>query len=454
MDLQSRLLTGNAKAPAGIPYRVRQKKEKTIMIRARLWPVALAALALVFAAGCAENETNPFDPSQDPDPPVVTGFAYSGGVATWTTNEPALCVLEYAPVGGDFRNYVYESTKEHSTAHSVTVLGMDDGGSYEFRLRSMDRAGNEAYDADVALPANAAGAAFGGPTMRLSMIDVGWGLSMAFESPGGAKVLIDSGADIHLDDVKTFLWDHGITYLDYAVATHYHADHIGGFMEDGGILDTFWVGDFIGPDTTYILDPLDLGLRNKLNARNIDIYTVKQGDDSTSRAILDWDDTPGFEVQVLSAGVGTQFAPSPEYIPADAEGNNDSVVFRFTFGDVSYVTMGDAEFFVERYIVDRYGRAGVRADLLQVAHHANDDGTSPFWLSNVDPRVGLISNAMIEAALEKEVVLMALRAADADYMVTDRIVPNTPRNVAPTYGDLIAVTDGETIEIVTEEHDW
>ncbi len=61
---------------------------------------------------------------------------------------------------------------------------------------------------------------------------------------------------------------------------------------------------------------------------------------------------------------------------------------------------------------------------------------------------------MIEAALEKEVVLMALRSADADYMVTDRIVPNTSRDAEPTYGNLIAVTDGETIEIVTEEHDW
>lgn len=421
---------------------------------ARLWLMAAVALALVLAAGCAENEANPFDPSQDPDPPVVTGFSYSGGVATWTTNEPALCVLEYAPVGGDFRNYVYESTKEHSTTHRVTVLGMDDGASYELRVRSMDRAGNEAYLTDVALPEDASGEAFGGATMRLSVIDVGWGLSMAFESPAGTQVLIDSGSDIHLDDVKTFLWDHDITYLDYAVATHYHADHIGGFMEDGGILDTFWVGDFIGPDTTYILDPMDLSLRNKINARNIDYHTVKQGDDSSNTAILDWDDTPGFNVQVLSAGIGTQFASSPEQIPATAEGNNDSVVFRFTFGGVSYITMGDGEFFVERYIMDRYGRAGVGADVLQVAHHANDDGTSSFWLDNVNPRVGLISNAMIEAALEKEVVLVALRSADADYIVTDRIIPNTPRDAEPTYGNLIAVTDGETIEIVTEEHDW
>jgi hypothetical protein len=277
---------------------------------------------------------------------------------------------------------------------------------------------------------------------------------MAFESPGGAHVLIDAGPERHLDSVEGFLLEHDITYLDYAAATHYHADHIGGYMEDGGIFDSFAVGAFIGPDTTYILDPMDTGLYNKLVSRNIPRYTVMQGDDSTNHQILAWDDTPGFFVQVLSAGVGTQFAPSPEYIPEDAEGNNDSVVFRFTYGDVSYITMGDGEFFVERYIVDYYGRHGVRADVLQVSHHANDDGTSPFWLDNVDPRVGLISNAMEEAALEKEIVLNAIRSADADYMVTDRIIPNTPRDVEPTYGHLIAVTDGETIEIVTEEHDW
>jgi beta-lactamase superfamily II metal-dependent hydrolase len=424
------------------------------MRRASLWPVALVALALVFAAGCAQNETNPFDPSQDPDPPVVTGFSYTGGVATWTTDEPALCVLEYAPVGGEFRNYVYESTKEHSESHAVTVLGMEDGVDYKFRVRSLDRAGNEDYRSDAQLPSAAPGVAFTRPTMRLNMIDVGWGLSMALETPGGAHVLIDAGPDHHLDDVEEFLLEHDITYLDYAVATHYHADHIGGFMEDGGIFDSFAVGAFIGPDTTYILDPMDTGLRNKLLQRNVPYYTVTQGDDSTNHEILAWDDTPDFLVQVLSAGVGNQFAESPEFIPEDAEGNNDSIVFRLTYGDVSYITMGDAEFFVERYIVDYYGGWGVRADVLQVSHHANDDGTSPFWLDNVDPRVCLISNAMAEAALEKEIVLGAIRSADADYMVTDRIIPNTPRDVEPTYGHLIAVTDGTTIEVITEEHDW
>jgi beta-lactamase superfamily II metal-dependent hydrolase len=424
------------------------------MRRARLWLMVVVALSLVLATGCAERETNPFDPSEDTAPPVVTDFSYSDGVATWTTNEPALCVLEYAPFGGDYRNYVYDPTKDPSKSHSVKILGMEEGETYELRIRSRDRAGNEGYATDVAMPQEEQGVSFDGPTMRLSVIDVGWGLSMALETPGGTKALIDAGADIHLNDVETFLLDHDITALDYAVATHYHADHIGGFTEDGGILDSFWVGDFIGPDTTYILTPMTTELRQKLDARNIDINYVKQGDDSSNKGILDWDDTPGFNVQVLSAGIGTQFAPSPEYIPADAEPNNDSVVFRFTFDDVTYLTMADGEFFVERYIVDRYGRAGVKSDLLQVAHHANDDGTSQFWLYNVNPRVGLISNAMIEAPLEKEIVLKAIRAADADYLVTDRIIPNTPRDATPTYGNLIAVTDGHVIEVITEEHQW
>ncbi|MBN2565175.1 MAG: hypothetical protein JXB46_05650, partial [Candidatus Eisenbacteria bacterium] len=220
-----------------------------------------------------------------------------------------------------------------------------------------------------------------------------------------------------------------------------------------GILDTFGCDLFIAPDSTYILDPFDSGLRDKLNEHNIDVAYVRQGDDSSNTQALDWDSTPGFFVQVLSAGVGRQFLPDP--LPATGlEGNNDSIVFKFTYGSVVFLTMADGEFFVERYIIDRYGREGVRADVLQVAHHGNDDGTSHFWLDNVDPRVGLISNAMIEAPLEKEVVLYGIREANADYMVTDRIVPNTPRDVPPTYGNLIAVTDGETVEVITEEHEW
>jgi len=424
------------------------------MRRARLWLMVVVALSLVLATGCAEKETNPFDPSQDPDAPVVTDFSYSDGVATWTTDEPALCVLEYAPTDGEYRNYVYESTKTHSESHRVTLLGMEDGQTYQFRIRSLDRAGNEDYRTNVALPDDALGTAFTDLTMRLSVIDVGWGLSMVLETPGGAHVMIDSGADHHLDDVEGFLYDHDITYLDYAIISHYHADHYGGYAEDGGILDSFWVGEFIAPDTTHALMSMPTSLREKLDARNIDVNYAYEGDDSWNRSLFNWDDTPGFFVRVLSAGIGTQFITDPDMLPEDVEGNNDSIVMRVTFGDVSFLPSADAEFFVEHHIVNTFGRAAVRADVLQAGHHGNDDATSEFWLDNVDPRIGLISNAIIEAPLTKEVVLQNLRAVDADYFATDRIIPNTPRDADPHYGHLIAVTDGESIEVMTEDHEW
>ena len=439
-----------------------RQKEKTTMRRARLWPAALVALALVFAAGCAQNEINPFDPSQDPDAPVVTGFVYSGGEAQWSTDEPALCVLEYGTVGGGFEHYVYESTKYHSTFHRVTLLGMEEGVDYEMRVRSIDRAGNEGYEVSTQIPDSIAGEAFGDLTMTLAMIDVGWGLSMVLTTPSGANVLIDAGYTGHLDDVLAYLDDHSISYFDAAVVTHYHIDHYGGYgsftgnteTEVDGILNMFGVGVFVAPDTTNLYREMVAGLAGKIDRYNVDVEYVGQGDSSWDHPGLAWDSTPGFEVTVLSAGVGGLIDLDDDSGTEGMNTNNDSVVLKLSFGDVSFITTGDGEHFTEYGIIDAFGREGIRADLLQIAHHGSDDSSSELWLDNVSPRIGLISCAMIEAALEKEEVLQGIRAVNADYFVTDRIVPNTPRNVTPTYGNVIAVTDGSTIEITTEEHAW
>lgn len=423
------------------------------MGRAKLWPLVLVSLALACLTGCSDKETNPFDPAQDRDAPVVTAFVYAGGEAQWSTNEDALCVLEYGPPGGDYDHYVYESTKHHSTFHRAALLGAVDGEEYQIRIRSLDRAGNEGYE-ETGLPATIVARRSRGETMTLSMIDVGWGLSMVLTTPDGSNVMIDSGHREHLDDVISFLGDHGISYFDAAVVTHHHGDHVGGYDEDDGVVDRYWIGDFVAPDTTTLYIQMWPSLQENVENHNIDITYVKQGDSSSNTAALAWDPTPGFDVEVLAAGLGGQIAGPEDTGDEGMKGNNDSMILRLTFGDVSFITTGDAEYYAEYAVIDAYGRDGVRADLLQVGHHGNDDATSELWLDNVSPRIALISNAMIEASLEKEVVLQGVRAVDGDYFVTDRIYPNTPRDAYPIYGNVIAVTDGETIEIVVERHEW
>jgi len=424
------------------------------MGRARLFLVVSVSLALGALFGCSDQGVNPFDPSQDPDPPVVTSLSVSNGRAVWTTDEPALCVLEYGESGGAYDHYVYETTKVHGTSHEVSVLGMEDGVGYDVRVRSVDRAGNEALESSVPIPLTVVGVAYGGDVMTLSMIDVGWGLSMAVTTPAGFHVLIDAAQEEHLDDVVSFLHDHGISYLDAAVATHYHSDHVGGYEADTGVLELFGITDFISPAETFLFTPMSPGIADKLELYNIPVTYVTRGSSSENTPALDWDDTPGFRVEVLAAGLGGLVPDEGSTSGEGMNGNNDSIVMRFTFGDVSFITTGDAEYFAEYSIINAYGRDGTKADLLQVAHHANDDATSELWLDNVSPRVGFISNAMIEAGLEKESVLQGLNAVNADYFITDRVYPNTPRDAPPVHGNLIALTDGEGIEIVLEEHAW
>ncbi len=424
------------------------------MGRAKLWPLVLVSvLPLLVLFGCSESEVNPFDPSQDAEPPIATSFTYSGGEAQWSTNEDALCVLEYGPVGGEYDHYVYESTKYHSTFHRVRLLAAADGEEYQIRIRSLDRAGNEAYE-DDGTPSTITARAVRDETMTLSMIDVGWGLSMVLTTPDGSHALIDAGHDDHLSDVLRFLQDCGIGWFDAAIATHYHGDHVGGYAEDDGVLDVYGIGAFIAPDATTAYIPIWGSIAEKIGDLGLDVTYVNQGDDSDNTPELDWDDTPGFHVEVLGAAYGGLIGGPEDTGDEGMKGNNDSIVMRFTYGGVSFVTTGDAEHFTEYRIVDAYGREGCRSDLLQIGHHGSDDASSELWLDNISPRIALISNAMVEVALEKEEVLQGIRAVDADYFVTDRVFPNTPRNVDPSYGHLIAVTDGGTIEIILERHEW
>ncbi|MCK4516629.1 MAG: MBL fold metallo-hydrolase, partial [Spirochaetaceae bacterium] len=48
--------------------------------------------------------------------------------------------------------------------------------------------------------------------------------------PNGETMLIDAGIEVAGSQLKAHLDRLGVTHLDYAVATHAHNDHIGGFL--------------------------------------------------------------------------------------------------------------------------------------------------------------------------------------------------------------------------------
>ena len=69
-------------------------------------------------------------------------------------------------------------------------------------------------------------------TLTITVLDVGQGDATLIESPSGETLLFDGGYNGKGNSViLPFLNSKGITSLDYMVASHYHADHIGGLDE-------------------------------------------------------------------------------------------------------------------------------------------------------------------------------------------------------------------------------
>ncbi len=67
--------------------------------------------------------------------------------------------------------------------------------------------------------------------LKLVMIDVGQGDALVVITPSGCAALFDGGPTGSGTAIKAALASHGVTKLDFAVASHYHEDHIGGLDE-------------------------------------------------------------------------------------------------------------------------------------------------------------------------------------------------------------------------------
>ena len=149
------------------------------------------------------------------------------------------------------------------------------------------------------------------------------------------------------------------------------------------------------------------------------------------------------EVAVFSAGAGKYMTSGQ----GGSTGNNDSVVLKVTYGEVDIILCADAEFFVEQRTIKNFGLA-VNPEVFKAGHHGNDDATSEEWLNYMKPRVGFISNSLLENdGVFDQSVINLLLDHNVDYHVTDRAYRNAGRNDSPDHGNLTVTTDGETFTV-------
>lgn len=204
------------------------------------------------------------------------------------------------------------------------------------------------------------------PYLKVHFLNVGQGDSIFIQSPNGRNVLIDAGEKEYGPGISNYLRNQGVQKLDLLIATHPHADHIGGMTQ---IVREFEIGLIYMPyisNNTAIFQDLLLAIQQKKE----DILFAKAG----AKINLD----QALDIVFLAPG-------------GDAYGNiNDySAVIKITFKQTSFLLCGDAGIASEEEILSL--NTELHADVIKIAHHGSSTSTSIRFLERVRPELAIIS---------------------------------------------------------------
>jgi len=199
---------------------------------------------------------------------------------------------------------------------------------------------------------------------QVHVIDVGQGDSILV-SADGHTMLIDAAESSAGNKIISYLNAQEITALDYAVATHMHADHIGGFPKV-----------FAAVKPSVMLEPV---FQDSL------IPTTK-----TYENYLDAVEATGAEYKALKTGetfiLGnaqiTVLAPVSEHASTL---NNTSLVLRVQYEDIVCLFTGDMETPEEKTILSTVDNSLLKATFLKAGHHGSDTSSGEAFLEQVRP---------------------------------------------------------------------
>ena len=72
--------------------------------------------------------------------------------------------------------------------------------------------------------------------------------------------------------------------------------------------------------------------------------------------------------------------------------NDGSVVARLSYGNTSFMLMGDASIMTEKLILENNQGSILKSDILKVSHHGSENSTSEEFLKAIAPKFALISD--------------------------------------------------------------
>lgn len=229
--------------------------------------------------------------------------------------------------------------------------------------------------------------------LRIDFLDVGQGDAALVTMPDGTTLLVDAGGrqefsrknsdeEVFARDtrgvgeavVSEYLWWRGLDRVDYLLATHADADHIGGLND---VARNFQV-------------------RSALVAR----MPVNDAEYAEFAATLK---EQGVPVTLIGAGDQLQFGttkasvlwPPPSRSVQAKSFNDDSIVLRLEFGTQSILLAADIESVGETALIASLeliqGESELRVEVVKVAHHGSKTSSMESFVNAARPKFAVIS---------------------------------------------------------------
>ncbi|ELY52013.1 beta-lactamase [Natronolimnohabitans innermongolicus JCM 12255] len=262
--------------------------------------------------------------------------------------------------------------------------------------------------------------------LEIHHIDVGQADATLLVTPADETILIDTG-DWRPDgeQVIDYLEDEGIDRIDHLVATHAHADHIGGHAaviehveEHGDGVGAAYDSGVVHTSQTYdnYLDAVE--------EYEVTLFEVAEGDTLP----LEGDSLEATVLNPPEGDSGTDF-------------HYNSVTLLVEYDEFAYLTTGDAEADAEQRLVDDRGD-DLDAEGYQAGHHGSSTSSTEPFLDAVDPEITVISSAL-----------------ESQYgHPDDEVLESFADRGVETYwtavhGDVVLTTDGSETSVTTEHEE-
>ncbi len=205
--------------------------------------------------------------------------------------------------------------------------------------------------------------------LEVIFLDVGQGDAILIKTPYGQNILIDGGEDekiIKRLGEKLPWWDKRI---DLMILTHPHSDHVAGLIE---VLKRYKVLKVLYTGVNHN-SPDYLAWLKIINEKKIDLNIINH-----------------FQKIILGENCILEilYPIDKKDIDDQTNLNNTSIVSKLSYGQISFLFMGDIEREIENVLISKSSK--LKADVLKIGHHGSDTSSSIDFLKTVQPKYAIM----------------------------------------------------------------